>query len=306
MSEFWSGWIMALVIINYVVIFLLFLWAPKVHIPTDKDGTTGHTWANGTIKEGLHALPKWWLIMSTLSFIAAFIYLTRYPGFGSYEGSLGWTSYKQMQEEVSGLNAKMTTLLGDINEQSVLELGKNPDAMKLGQRLFEDNCAACHGYDAKGSALLGAPNLTDNIWLYGGKVNDILNTIGNGRSGTMPAWSALGAESVNNATHYVLSLSGLAHDANAATAGKDVFAGTCAACHGQDGKGNPMLGAPNLTDADWLYGSSFEAVHHTIDQGRQGVMPAWAGRLNEQQIKVLAAWVLSHDNTEAAVAAGDK
>lgn len=306
MSGFWSGWVMALVVINYVVIFFLFVWASKVSIPTDQDGTTGHSWSHGSIKEGMHALPKWWLILSTLAFIAAAIYLVRYPGFGSYKGSLGWTSYQQMQEEVAGLNAKMTTLLADINDQSVLELSANPDAMNLGQRLFHDNCAACHGYDAKGSHLLGAPNLTDNIWLYGGKVDDILNTINNGRAGTMPSWAALGAENVDNATAYVLSLAGLEHDAVAAAAGKEVFAGTCAACHGVEGLGNPMLGAPNLTDADWLYGSSFDTIHHSIDQGRQGVMPAWAGRLNEQQIKVLAAWVLSHDNTEAAVAAGDQ
>ncbi len=306
MSGFWSGWIMALVVINYVTIFFLFLWAPKVQIPTEEDGTTGHSWAHGEIKEGLHPLPKWWLIMSTLSFIAAFIYLTQYPGFGSYKGSQNWTSYGQLQDEVAGQNARMTTLLDDIRSESVLALSKNPEAMQLGRRLFGDNCAACHGYDAKGNHVVGAPNLTDNTWLYGGKSTDVINSITNGRSGTMPSWSALGEESVNNAAHYVLSLSGLDQDAKAAAAGKEVFAGTCAACHGQDAKGNPMLGAPNLTDGDWLYGSSFETVHHSIDKGLQGVMPAWSSRLNQDQIKVLAAWVLSHDNTEQAVAAGEQ
>ncbi|CBL46307.1 Cytochrome-cbb3 oxidase, subunit III [gamma proteobacterium HdN1] len=307
MSNFWSGWVMALVVINYGVILLLFLWAPTADIPVEKDGTTGHSWANGTIREGLARLPKWWLVISTAGFIAAFIYLVRYPGFGSNAGTLDWTSNEQLDGEVAVHNQSMAALRNEIEQGSVLALGYNKESMQLGERLFEDNCAACHSYDAKGNHFVGAPNLTDNTWLYGGKVADIINSITNGRNGTMPAWQdALGAEKVSQVAQYVRSLSGLPSESALVAAGKEVFSTTCAACHGADGKGNHMLGAADLTDHDWLYGDSLEAVTATIAHGRSGHMPAWKTRLNDSQIKVLAAWVLNHGNSEEAVAAGDK
>lgn len=307
MSDFWSGWIMALVVINYVTIFILFIWATRVDIPTDEDGTTGHSWANGTIREGLHKLPKWWLIMSSLGFVAAFIYLVLYPGFGNNEGVYGWTSTKQMHEQIVASNTKKAPLIEQINEQSVLELAKNEETLKVSQRLFEDNCAACHGYNGQGSQMLGAPKLTDNIWLYGGKVSDILHTINYGRQGVMPAHKAsLDRGKINAVANYVLSLSDLAHNESAAEKGQPIFAQTCAVCHSADATGNPMLGAPDLTDDDWLYGNSITSVKESIRNGRNGIMPDWSERLNENQIKLLAAWVLSHDNTEQAVAAGEE
>lgn len=307
MSNFWSGWVMALVVLNYTVILFLFIWASRVMIPTDEDGTTGHSWANGTIKEGLNNLPKWWLIISSFMFISAFVYLVRYPGFGTWEGTAKWTSTKQMHEQIVDSNAKKAPLVEQISSQTVLELTENDDALKVGKRLFEDNCAACHGYQAQGSQHLGAPMLTDNIWLYGGKVSDVIQTITYGRQGMMPAHNAmLDRAKINNVANYVLSLSGLAHNKDSAEKGQPVFAQSCTVCHSADATGNPMLGAPNLTDNDWLYGNSIDSVTESIANGRHGVMPAWNDRLNENQIKVLAAWVLSHDNTEQAVATGEK
>lgn len=307
MSSFWAGWVMAYVVINFGVIFLLYLWAPKVDIPTDADGTTGHSWSHGMIKEGLHKLPLWWIVISGGSFLFAFIYLVLYPGFGNFEGVKGWSSTVELHEHIANNNEKLAGLVTQINEQSVIELTKNEDAMKVGKRLFDDNCAVCHGFEAQGSQLIGAPKLTDNIWLYGGKVADIVQTITYGRNGSMPGWVAsIGEGGVNKVTNYVLSLSGLAHNAEAAKEGKQVYASTCVACHGAEGKGMQMLGAPDLTDNDWLYGSSYTTVAESVRNGRSGKMPAWNDRLNEQQIKVLAAWVLSHNNTEAAIAAGDK
>src|SRR5690554_166841 len=307
MSDFWAAWVMALVVINYVVIFLLFLWARKVSIPIDDEGTTGHSWAHGTIREGLNPLPKWWLIMSSAAFAAALVYLVLYPGFGNHKGVLGWTSLNEAREDIATSNAKMDDLIQQIDSQTVLQLSKNEQAMRLGTRLFEDNCAACHGYDAKGIQLMGAPNLTDNTWLYGGKVRDILHTITNGRTGVMPAHqSSLSEEAIAQVSHYVRSLSDLPHDESAASEGKTVFNSVCFACHMMDGKGNQMLGAPNLTDNIWLYGSSLEQISDSVRYGRHGKMPAWNDRLNEQQIKVLAAWVLSHDNATEAIASGDK
>ena len=307
MSNFWSGWVMALVVINYTTILFLFIWASRVDIPVDDDGTTGHTWANGTIREGLNKLPKWWLIMSTLGFIAAFIYLVRYPGFGNFEGVTGWTSTKQLHEQIIDSNAKKQPLIEQVQSQSVLQLTSNKEALKVGLRLFEDNCAACHGYQAQGSQKLGAPNLTDNVWLYGGKVSDVMHTITYGRQGMMPAHSAMLDDSqINSVANYVVSLSGLAHNEGLIDKGKTIFAQRCAMCHSQDATGNPMLGAPNLTDNDWLYGNSITTVKESIANGRHAVMPGWKDRLNENQIKLLAAWVLSHDNTEQAIAAGEK
>lgn len=307
MTSFWAGWVMAYVVINYGVIFLLYLWAPVVDIPTDADGTTGHSWSHGMIKEGLHNLPKWWLITSGLSFLFAFIYLVLYPGFGNHQGVFGWSSTIELHEHIANNNEKMVDLVKKIDETSVLALAKDEDSMKLGQRLYEDNCAVCHGFDGQGSQLIGAPVLTDNTWLYGGKVSDVIQTITHGRNGVMPGWVAsIGEGGVLKVSNYVLSLSGLTHNEKAAAEGEKIFASTCVACHGAEGKGNPMLGAPDLTDNDWLYGSSLTSVAESVRNGRSGKMPAWNDRLNEQQIKVLAAWVLSHDNTEAAIAAGDK
>lgn len=307
MSSFWAGWVMAYVIINYGVIFLLYLWAPRADIPTAEDGTTGHSWSHGLIKEGLHKLPKWWLIISGFGFLSAFVYLTLYPGFGNNEGVFGWSSTAELHERIAKSNTQQAPLIEKINTDSVLMLAQNEEALKVGQRLFEDNCAACHGYEAQGSQLIGAPLLTDNIWLYGGKVNDVVHTITYGRNGVMPGWvGAIGEGGVLKVANYVLSLSGLTHNEKSAAEGEKIFAGTCVACHGAEGKGNPMLGAPDLTDNDWLYGSSLTSVAQSIRDGRSGKMPAWNDRLNEQQIKLLAAWVLSHDNTEAAIAAGDK
>lgn len=307
MSNFWSGWVIALVLINYVTIFFLFLWARKVEIPTESDGTTGHSWSHGAIREGLHPLPKWWLILSTAAFISAAVYLIFYPGFGSWKGTLGWTSTKQLHGEIVSQNTKGLPLLEQINSQSVLALTQNAAAMQVGKRIFEDNCAACHGYDAKGRHEVGAPNLTDNTWLFGGKSDEIIHTITEGHNGSMPAWQTiLSPRDINEVSNYVLGLSGVEHDSIAAASGEAIFVKTCQVCHGEKGIGNPAMGAPNLSDTDWIYGGDAETVIATITHGRNGHMPAWKGRLNPQQIKVVAAWVLSHNNTEIAVAAGEK
>src|SRR5690554_3762280 len=161
--------------------------------------------------------------MSTLGFIAAFIYLVRYPGFGNFEGVTGWTSTKQLHEQIIDSNAKKQPLIEQVQSQSVLQLTSNKEALKVGLRLFEDNCAACHGYQAQGSQKLGAPNLTDNVWLYGGKVSDVMHTITYGRQGMMPAHSAMLDDSqINSVANYVVSLSGLAHNEGLVDKGKTI------------------------------------------------------------------------------------
>lgn len=297
MTTGWSLWVMALVVFNLGVIFFLFLWAPHAKIPVGPDGTTGHVWADGKIREGLHKLPRWWLAVSWAMFLGAFGYLVLYPGFGAFQGVLGWTSVGE-HDHAAELNAgKLEPELQRLQAMSIEQAAGDPVAQRLGARLFIDNCAACHGRQAQGNHLLGAPRLDDEDWLYGGSAEDILASITDGRTGAMPPWNSLGAETVRNLAQYVRSLSmgGLPHDAGMArmaVAGEEAFKSTCVACHGSDGKGNPLIGAPNLTDSVWLYGGSLAEIEASINNGRQGEMPAWQGRLSAAEIHLLAAYVL--------------
>ena len=162
--------------------------------------------------------------------------------------------------------------------------------MGIGERLFLNNCAACHGSDARGSK--GFPNLTDHDWLWGGEHEQIKTSIAKGRMGNMPSMAAAvgGATEMRNVAHYVLSLSGSPHDEIAAQLGKPKFV-VCAACHGPAGKGNPALGAPNLTDKTWLHGWGEQAIVAMITNGKQNQMPAHENRLTPEQIHVLGAYV---------------
>jgi cytochrome c oxidase cbb3-type subunit 3 len=175
------------------------------------------------------------------------------------------------------------------------ELAKNPDAKAIGERLFMNNCAQCHGSDAKGSR--GFPNLTDNDWIHGGSPEKIKETIIGGRIGMMPPMAAAvgNAEDVKNVANYVLSLSGSMHDSGRAGAGKDKFT-TCAACHGADGKGNQAVGAPNLTDNIWLHGAGEAAIIKRVNEGKINQMPAQQARLTPEQIHVVASYVWGLSN----------
>jgi cytochrome c oxidase cbb3-type subunit 3 len=180
----------------------------------------------------------------------------------------------------------------------------NPEAKQMGERLFLTYCAQCHGSDAKGAK--GFPNLADSDWLYGGSAEQITASIAEGRNGMMPAWGPqLGAEGVKDVASYVRSLSGLSVDSVRAAKGKEIFATNCAACHGADGKGMQAIGAPNLTDKVWLYGSSEASVIETITKGRQNQMPTWKNFLGQPKIHLLAAYVYGlspHDEPAAAPA----
>jgi len=295
MSTGWSFWVMFLVVLNMGITFFLYLWGPRAKIPTLPDGTSGHVWAHGVLREGVRPLPLWWVLLSGAMFVAGFIYLALFPGFGNFKGVLGWTSHAELANAVAANDAMRAPLVERFKLYPVEQLANDPAALQMGKVLFEDNCAACHQRSAKGNMTLGAPDLSDNDWLYGGSGSDITTSIHDGRSGVMPPWASLGADNVKNLAQYVLSLSGSPHDAAKAAAGQPLFA-TCAACHGADGKGNQALGAPNLTDHIWLHGGTVADIEKTIGEGRQGHMPAWSPRLSDDQIRVLAAYVyqLSH------------
>jgi cytochrome c oxidase cbb3-type subunit 3 len=214
-------------------------------------------------------------------------------------GTLGWTSTGQYDAEQAKAQATMAPLYAKFTSQPAEQLAKDAQAMAIGERLFINNCAACHGSDGKGSK--GFPNLTDGDWLYGGSHDKIKETITGGRQGAMPPMAAAvgTSEDVKNVANYVLSLSGSPHNELAAQLGKPKF-GACAACHGPDGKGNQALGAPNLTDKVWLHGWGEETVIAMINNGKTNVMPAQAARLNPEQIHVLGAYVWNLSQTGAA------
>ncbi|HNU11563.1 MAG TPA: cytochrome-c oxidase, cbb3-type subunit III [Rubrivivax sp.] len=294
MSTFWAGWVIFLICFNLGITFFLFLWAPRAKVPTLPDGTTGHVWANGALREGMARLPGWWIAISFAGFIAGFTYLALYPGFGNFKGALDWTSRGQLAADTAANDAMWNAATVGFAERPVEQLASNSKARAMGEVLYRDNCAACHGRAGQGSQALGAPSLSDDDWLYGGSGEAIVTSIQGGRHGVMPAWrEPLGDDGVVDVANYVLSLSGGLHDAARAAAGKEKFATLCAACHGPDGKGNQGVGAPNLTDGIWLYGGDLDSVEHSIASGRSGTMPAWSERLSPTQIHLVAAYVYS-------------
>jgi cytochrome c oxidase cbb3-type subunit 3 len=300
MSGFWSGWVKFLVVLNLGITFLLFILALRVKIPTQPDGTTGHVWAHGVLREGVRKLPLWWVVISALMFVIGFVYLALYPGFGASKGALGWTSMQQLQRETATNDAKLRAAIEPLRPLSIEQIAADSQSAEGGHRLYLDNCAACHGSEAHGNQVLGAPNLTDRDWLYGGDSAALLASISDGRNGAMPAWgSTLGRDGVNEVASYVLSLSGVTAPEDWVAAGKPRFEMICAACHGPDGRGNPALGAPNLTDNVWLYGGDFPSVTASIRDGRSGVMPAWRHRLSEDERRAIAAWVVAQSHRAA-------
>lgn len=300
MSDFisggWSLFIAALTIVGLLACLALLIIASRRRVMAD-DNTTGHVW-DEDLKELNNPLPRWWMWLFVITVVFSGIYLALYPGLGSLPGTLKWSSTGQHQTETDKAVAAMAPVYARYATMSAAGLAKEPQAMGIGERLFLNNCAACHGSDGRGS--MGFPNLADGDWLYGSAHEVVKESITKGRNGVMPPMAAaLGsADDVRNVAHHVLSLSGSAHDAVAAALGKPKF-GVCAACHGADGKGNQALGAPNLTDKIWLHGWGEQAVVNIITNGKNNAMPAQAARLTPEQVHVLAAYVISLSQTTA-------
>ncbi len=292
MSDFWSWYIAIITIANILACYWLIKWASKPHANEAAQGeVTGHKW-DGDLEEYNNPLPRWWLWLFYFTIVFSLVYLVLYPGLGKYAGTLGWTSAGQYDREIEHANRNYDPIFAEYAKKDIAELAKDSKATKVGQRLFLNYCATCHGSDAGGAR--GFPNLTDNDWLWGGSPAEIKTTIMNGRTGAMPAWgTVLGDKGVKEVTQYVISLSGRQHDAALASAGKARFETNCATCHGADGKGNKLFGAPNLTDNIWLYGGSAGVIAQTISKGRNGVMPAHGNFLGENKVHLLAAYIYS-------------
>jgi cytochrome c oxidase cbb3-type subunit III len=299
MSDFtnggWSIYVAALTIVSLIACLVLLAVAARRRVtPGVNDNSTGHVW-DEDLRELNNPLPRWWMGLFVITVLFSFAYLWLYPGLGSTAGSLQWTSTAQYEAEQARARAALAPLYARFAAMDEKQLAADAPAMGIGERLFINNCAACHGSDARGSK--GFPNLTDTDWLWGGSLADIQKTIAEGRNGVMPPMAAVigGGENVRNVAHYVLSLSGSPHDSVAAQLGRAQFT-ACAACHGPDGKGNPAIGAPNLTDKVWLHGWGEQAIAGIVNNGLNNQMPAHASRLTPEQVKVLAAYVWRMSN----------
>ena len=307
MTSFWSIWVIVLTLACLAIIFGLLLWNLKNYTGVKEGESCGHEFDG--IEELNNPLPKWWTYMFFATFVWSVYYLAAYPGLGNWEGLGKWTSSNQgitslaeskeateqalangenvqLDQEFIAADERFGPIFESYAKQDIEALVKDEKALEIGQRLFSQNCAQCHGSDARGG--LGFPNLTDKDWLYGGTPDKIKETLLYGRVAAMPPWGdALGEQGIKEMTAHVLSLSGRTVNQKDAEAGAAKFA-MCAACHGADGKGsvahNLPFGAPNLTDNIWLYGGSKRAVEETLRNGRAGVMPAWKDILGEDKV----------------------
>lgn len=290
MTSFWSNWIIVLTVISFALILWILLANRTGEAKGDDVGTTGHA-ADG-IEELDNPLPYWWFLMFLITILFGIGYLIAYPGMGNFPGLLGWTQLGQWEKEVATAEGRFSAARYKYLAMDIEEVAQDPAALKMGQRMFANECSQCHGSDAKGS--YGFPNLSDGDWIWGGTPEAIKHSITEGRRAAMPPWGQmLGDDGVANVTAYVQSLNGLNVDEAAASAGKEKFAMLCVACHGPDATGNPMMGAPNLTNGIWLYGGEAEQISHTVRSGRNGVMPTFKDSLGEDKIHLIAAYVYS-------------
>jgi len=293
MTSGWSVFIVLVTLLNIFGCLWLLRWTSKPRAAGEKIGggaDTGHVW-DKDLREYNNPLPRWWLWLFYLTVAFGLIYLALYPGLGTFPGLKGWTQDGQYDQEKAAAEARAAAYLAPFASMTVPQLAADPKAMSTARNLFQVNCAQCHGSDGGGAR--GFPNLTDANWQWGDDPDTVVQTIAAGRMAVMPPWGAvLGAQGVDQAVAYVQQLSGQQADTTLALAGQTLFETNCAACHGLDGKGNPILGAPNLTDDIWLYGGDAATLHQTLENGRNGQMPAFGERLGPERVRLLAAYAI--------------
>jgi cytochrome c oxidase cbb3-type subunit 3 len=296
-TDFWSVYVAAVTLVSVAACGLLLAALSRRKVASDPD-KTGHTW-DEDLDELNNPLPRWWIWLFWITIAFGLAYLWLYPGLGSYSGAFHWTSAREYGDEVKLAERQFGPLYARLAAADLKQVARDPEARLVGQRLFLNYCSQCHASDARGGK--GFPNLTDGDWLYGGEPETIKTTILDGRNGIMPSMAAVVGDEAGarDMANYVRSLSGLPHDKPAAARAQPRFA-TCAACHGPEAKGNPAIGAPNLTDKVWLYGSSEATIMETILKGRSNVMPAHRAFLGEQRVHILAAYVYGLSQPDAA------
>ena len=303
-SNFWSVFVAGITIVSILgCLLLLWISGTTKAMTATGDNTTGHVW-DVDLREMNNPLPRWWVWMFIITVLFSLAYLALFPGLGAFKGMLGWSSTGQFDQEVQAGNDKIAPMYAQFAGMSIPQLSKDDKAMAVGDRLFMNNCAQCHGSDAKGGP--SYPNLTSGEWNWGGTPEKIVETITDGRMGVMPPQAAVvgTAEDVSNVANYVLGLSNAQHDAAKAAKGKEKFEAICSACHGMDGKGNQLLGSRDLAGKNWFLGPrNEEHVAAMVNNGWMGQMPTWKDKFTPEQIRVLAAYVWKKGGVASSSAA---
>ncbi len=293
MTAFWSWFVAAGTIAFVVWCVWLISWSAKQG-PQNKadEDLVGHKW-DGDLEEWNKPAPKWWLYLYFITIAGAVGYMIAYPGIGAFEGMLGWSQEGQYEEEMASAEARYEPIYERFASMEFDTLVQDDDALALGGSLFASYCTTCHGSDARGAP--GYPNLTDDDWQWGSSEQNIIASITHGRTAVMTPWAQiLGSdEAVDNMVTHVQSLSGIVDPATVPDSARTQFTTFCSACHMPTGTGNPILGAPNLTDDIWLYGSAAETIRTAIVEGRNGQMPPHGELLGANRTRILAAYVYS-------------
>lgn len=293
MPAFWHWFVVVGTILFTIWCVWLVYWSSQQGPEnlTDDD-VVGHKW-DGDLEEWNNPAPRWWLYLYLITIVWAVGYMIAYPSLGNFKGLLGWSQQGQYEEEMQAATARYAPIYERFAAMDFAALQQDSAALNLGRSLYASYCTTCHGSDARGAP--GYPNLTDDDWLWGNSEAALTMTIRQGRSGVMPVLApALGGDTgIDNMVQYVKSLSGMVEASTEAMNAEPMFLALCSACHNADGTGNPMFGAPDLTDDIWLYGSSDAVVRKTIVAGRNGLMPAHGELLGENRTRILAAYVAS-------------
>jgi cytochrome c oxidase cbb3-type subunit III len=286
MSGFWHLLVIVLTIASIIgCLWLLFANARG----NPGESTTGHVW-DDDLREYNNPLPRWWLNLFVITVVFSIGYLVVYPGLGNLAGTFGWTQQSEMQTRLDAVKQKRQSLYASLGDRDIVALAADPAIRPLGREVYLNNCAGCHGMDARGA--IGFPNLADDAWLYGGTPEAIVASIANGRQGVMPHFNGmLDAQATDDLVDTLLNWHNPRFDGARRERAMQKFSTVCAACHGVNATGNTVIGAPDLTDGVWLYGGTREAVRHSILFGRNGNMPAHRDLLSADDIRVVAAWI---------------
>lgn len=289
----WSLFVLVLTVANIAAAGALILWFSRTR--TSEGATTGHVW-DGDVEEGNNPMPRWWLGLFWLTIVWGIVFFVLYPAFGEWS-LLGWSQTGQYDDEVAAAEEVYGEIFAGFAATPIPQLRSDPAALSAGRNLFVNNCATCHGSDARGAR--GYPNLADDEWQWGSAPEQIVATIANGRTGVMPGFGqSFDDEAVDLLVDYVQSLAGRDVDADRVAAAETQYRSFCSACHGPSGEGNAILGAPAFTNETWLYGGGAGVIRDIIVNGRMGQMPAQEPLLGADRVHVLAAYVLSLSGQE--------
>lgn len=289
-NDFWSGWIIVLTVFSFVVMTwsIFSIYFSRKAKAADKAIEENEPVWDEDLREGHAAPPMWWFWFILGTCVFTVVYLMMYPGLGKYKGAMEWSQDSRVESKYANFEERFADVRETIAASTLSELQANEKHMLAAEGIFSRNCAMCHGEDAMGQASL-FPNLMDGEWQWGGSAEAIEKTIREGRTANMIAWrGVLNGESIDQVANYVATMGkGALHG----HPGEATFGQYCASCHGADGRGNEMLGAPNLANDEWLYGGDLNAIKTTIVRGRNGEMPGFEERLDDVQIKLLVAWL---------------